>query len=447
MGKKRIGFLMVVCLLVSCLIGIQPSQAKAAGSVSAIFGGGPFVTGGEAVMNDLKSSGFNTVIIWSIHPHENGDLYINDLLVCKGGKFVGKQEWVDGWQSLKRGKTSVTRVEISVGAWGCGDFENIRALINRDGTGKDTILYRNFEALKNATGADAVNYDDESCYDVPSSVQFGKMCASMGMKVALCPYTNTYYWRGVKEKLGDIVDRVYLQCYAGGSGNNPASWKQALNMDIIPGLWCLNNGYQGDSASRVHSRMKGWRSSIEGGFMWLYDDMMKLSSPNATEDYASAINRVFTDRPTVPEQPQIGDNIAKNKKATANQSVSAETPNLAVDGSVEAYGYGNSKWCSTANGNKWLKLDLGKSYEISRWVVRHAGAGGESTEFNTKNFKLQKSMDGETWTDVDVVMNNRSSITDRKVDTFSARYVRLYITAPTQTKDNAARIYEFELYK
>lgn len=41
-------------------------QAVAAGR-SAIYGGGPFYSDGQAVMNTLRASGFTTVVLWSIH--------------------------------------------------------------------------------------------------------------------------------------------------------------------------------------------------------------------------------------------------------------------------------------------------------------------------------------------------------------------------------------------
>ena len=122
--------------------------------------------------------------------------------------------------------------------------------------------------------------------------------------------------------------------------------------------------------------------------------------------------------------------------------MSGEEPSKAVDGTVE----NNSKWCSNASGDKWLRLDLGQNYSINRWVVKHAGAGGESATWNTSDFKLQKSSDGSAFTDVDSVIGNTANITDRTVTAFTNRYVRLYITKPTSTTDGAARIYELELY-
>lgn len=430
--KKKIS-LFIVMVFVSFSILAPFNKVKAATQpVSAIFGGGPFYEKGQSVMNDLKASGFNTVMIWSIHVSSTGDLNINDNEICKNGLYVGGDTWKSQWATLKQAPTSINRIEVSIGAWGTPDFENIKALINSQGTGSNTNLYKNFKALLTATGADAVNYDDESCYDVNSAVKFGQMCTSMGYKnVTLCPYTNVSFWSGVKSNLGNVVDRVYLQCYDGGASNDPASWQSALGMKVIPGLWCRDS-----SASDVQNRLSNWYTSsgITGGFMWLYDDMLKNNL--STASYANAINTACAGN-----TPST-NNLALNKVATANHYINGENPSMAIDGAVTD----NSKWCSNVSGAKWLKIDLGQNYTIDRWVVKHAGSGGENTAWNTKNFKLQKSSDGVNWSDVDTVTGNKSSITDRNVPVFTARYVRLYITKPTNTTDPATRIYEFEVY-
>ena len=43
-----------------------------------IYGGGPFYSGGQAMMDTLRASGFTTVMIWSVHVHPNGDLVLNE---------------------------------------------------------------------------------------------------------------------------------------------------------------------------------------------------------------------------------------------------------------------------------------------------------------------------------------------------------------------------------
>jgi hypothetical protein len=78
--------------------------------------------------------------------------------------------------------------------------------------------------------------------------------------------------------------------------------------------------------------------------------------------------------------------------------------------------------------------------------VRHAGVANESTIYNSNYFRLQKSNDGNVWTDVDTVDYSLANVTDREITPQNARYWRLYITKPALNTDNTARVYELELY-
>ena len=272
----------------------DPEPVPDNGWVSAIFGGGPFTTGKRG-LKDVKAAGWDTIMLWSVHVYDDGTLYLNDIKVAENGKFVGGATMEEGWKYLKEAPTTINRIELSVGAWGTKDFEAITALINRDGTGRDTILYKNFKALADACGADAINYDDESNYNVADAVKFGKMVEDMGLKVTLCPFNQMDYWVGVYNGLGaDLCDRIYLQCYDGGAYNNVRDWFNAFGgVKIIPGYWCLHyNNSAGDTAAQVKEKLEANKRIITGGFMWLYDDMRTLSSPNKTKDYAEAIESV-----------------------------------------------------------------------------------------------------------------------------------------------------------
>ena len=76
--------------------------------------------------------------------------------------------------------------------------------------------------------------------------------------------------------------------------------------------------------------------------------------------------------------------------------------------------------------------------------MRHAGAGGESAAWDTKDFDLSVSPDGSAWTTVAQVRGNTADSTTTTV-TGSARYARLTVLTPTQNGDTAARIYELEV--
>ncbi|CAM3561820.1 GH92 family glycosyl hydrolase [Paenibacillus lupini] len=142
--------------------------------------------------------------------------------------------------------------------------------------------------------------------------------------------------------------------------------------------------------------------------------------------------------------PVVGvatSNVALNATVTSSGECNAnERASNAVDGKTD------TKWCdNTAASKKWLKLDLGKVYMVNEWAIQNAAINESNPFWNTKNFKLQKSDDGETWTDVDVVTNNVQTIVDRFVEPFAARYIRLYIDKAA-SDGNVARVYELEIY-
>lgn len=137
--------------------------------------------------------------------------------------------------------------------------------------------------------------------------------------------------------------------------------------------------------------------------------------------------------------------LALNKSATANGSCSSsETPDKAVDGNTT---YDN-KWCSGAtNGQYWLKVDLGSSMTVGRFVIYHAGAGGENSQWDTRDFNIQVSTDNANWTTVVTVTGNTSDITTNTISSRQARYILLNITNPQSSSQYvAARIYELEVF-
>lgn len=178
---------------------------------------------------------------------------------------------------------------------------------------------------------------------------------------------------------------------------------------------------------------------------YIHDGLEKESTHTyevrAKNDYESSS---FSSDVTATTMGDISYNLALNATVTANSNVANETPDNAVDGVTSD----NSKWCSTTDiGDQWLMIDLGENFDVNRWVVKHAGAGGEDSIFNTRDFVLQQSDDGINFTDVDSVMDNSEDVTDRTIDPINTRYLRLYITNPqTSTQYMATRIYEIEVY-
>ncbi|QTA37692.1 discoidin domain-containing protein [Thermosipho ferrireducens] len=135
-------------------------------------------------------------------------------------------------------------------------------------------------------------------------------------------------------------------------------------------------------------------------------------------------------------------NLALGRRAYASSNVPTEKPSMAVDGTVE----NNSKWCAVGELPHWIVIDFEKEVIISKVVIKHAEAGHEAADWNTKDFRLQVSNDATNWKDVVVVRNNTKGITIHSFAPVKARYFRLFVETPTQVGDRAARIYEIEVY-
>jgi hypothetical protein len=134
--------------------------------------------------------------------------------------------------------------------------------------------------------------------------------------------------------------------------------------------------------------------------------------------------------------------LALRKNATADSSCGGgEGPEKAVNGSWLAGS--TDKWCSTS-ANRWLQVDLGTKQRVGSVVLRHAGAGGEYPTWDTRDFDLQTSDDGSSWTTRAQVRGNTADSTTTSIGV-DARYVRVNVVTPTQDGNTAARIYELEV--
>ena len=137
-------------------------------------------------------------------------------------------------------------------------------------------------------------------------------------------------------------------------------------------------------------------------------------------------------------------NLALGKAATGSAPCgAAESADKAFNGSTSG---GNSdKWCSLVSP-QFVQVDLGAPTSVNQFVIRHAAAGGEEAALDTRDFNLQLSNDGNSFSTVVTVTGNTADVTTHNIGTATARFVRLNIVTPTQNGDPAARIYELEVY-
>ncbi|HEX4266018.1 MAG TPA: RICIN domain-containing protein [Verrucomicrobiae bacterium] len=270
---KSISARQLLCKAMVMLVLFSSAWAGA-DTVKGLYVGSDFYAPNEASQNAARISGFTRIFLSFFHIDDRGDITYNNTPVIRNGVYVGDPSWATKLAYLKKLPTTVGRIELALGGepregggHEAGSFANIRSLVAAQGTGSTSILYKDFVALKEATGAEAVQLADEDAYDLPSATALGKMVAALGMKVTFCAYTNQDFWAQARQQLGTNVDAIYVRCYGEGSGNDPASWAKTFGGSaIIPGLWG-----NVDTPTSAMLKMRAWRQApgIAGGFMWL----------------------------------------------------------------------------------------------------------------------------------------------------------------------------------
>jgi hypothetical protein len=277
------------------LCGFAASNATAAPSgYVGILGGGPIYKHVVKNINELKNSGFNELIVWSVEVGSTGDLNLNgEFPLTSKGAYVGNETYPHfpaDLAKIKRG--TVTRVTLSIGSSNYGDWENIKSLVDAQGTGPKSILYKDFAALQAALPLDAVDFDDENGYDSASTVKFAVMLGKLGYHVAMDPYTNNDYWTSVvsqiNAKRAGTVDEIHLQTYAGGDGNNPCTGWDFGGVPVNPGISDQRSAPPYLTPPQAKAAMRGWHAQcgITGGWLWIFD---QIAGTSQVHQYAHAI--------------------------------------------------------------------------------------------------------------------------------------------------------------
>jgi hypothetical protein len=308
-----------IFLLLLLAVALSGQAASAQTGFTGIFGGGPFYKNAANHITEIEHSGFTEAIVWSVEVNGTGDLNFNgEFPLTSNGVYIGAETHPDfaaNMALLKQG--TVKRITFSIGSSNFGDWQDITNLVNTQGTGPTSILYKDFQALKAAIPAlDAIDFDDENSFNSSTTISFGVMLGQLGYHVAPDAFDDSGYWTNVVSQINGqlpgTVDGVHLQAYAGGSGNNPCVGWNFGTVPVWPGLWDLD-----DTPSQVQSLMTGWNSQcgINGGFMWLYDDFV---GNGLAAQYASAINDAVSSSGFTVSGP---GRVFLNQNSTANAAI------------------------------------------------------------------------------------------------------------------------------
>ncbi|MBO4641823.1 MAG: T9SS type A sorting domain-containing protein [Bacteroidaceae bacterium] len=290
-NKSYSSFFRLLPLLTIILLGANEIAAQQV--VSGVYVGGHIRRNRPSTISTLRNSGFTYVILFNVHVESDGTLTTDGETIVKNGEYVFTKTqpyYQQDVANLKTAPTSIQRVEICIGGWGNTSYENIKKLVNSSGTASNSILYKNFKALKDALPEiDAVNNDDEHCYDAETASKFHIMMHRLGYKTTLAPYTNKSFWTSLCSKIHAsrpwAVDRVMVQCYDGGAYNNPSDW----NFSECKTRHAGRTNYQTEMNKSI-AQMETWykNKAAIGGFVWVYND----ETWNLNQ-WASAMNRTF----------------------------------------------------------------------------------------------------------------------------------------------------------
>lgn len=285
----------------------------------AIYGNGLFQDGYPTppVSYDTQvqqlNAGITTVILWSIHIHAGGDLYLNDTLFVSGGQIQYATNGTSGVNpdfpqlvsSLMTGGT-VRDLLVSVGAWGTtSDFTAWLAARDQVKT--------NLGILQSTFGVTGVDFDYEGDYTSQDQAMITTLTldvGSLGLFATYCPYTATDFWTGCltgvyrQNNQQQIVKWMNLQCYAGGGGNSPTDWALAVQDTadtgvtdayafIVPG-YAVVGADGGDPASLEQTFAGLAGTGITGGFLWNSGGIWSTEASEGQgaplpSDYAQAI--------------------------------------------------------------------------------------------------------------------------------------------------------------
>lgn len=274
---------------------------------SAIYACGHIRRNRAQAITNLRNSGYTTAILFNIDVQPDGSLTTDfnwgtqqaaeaGGIICQNGEYVFDKyqpDYIKDITDLLKAPTSISRLEFCIGGWGNGSYGHIKNLINSDGTGEETMLYRNFKALREVLPeVVAINNDQEQDYDINTVTAFHLMLAEIGFKTTIAPYTNRSFWQQLVSTLNadsEICDIVYLQTYGGGAWNNPNDWKVFGDIPMYIGFDCEASA----DISLMQTNFTRWRDNCDtkGGFLWNYN-----SEARNLNEWATTINRIY---PTV----------------------------------------------------------------------------------------------------------------------------------------------------
>ena len=221
------------------------------------------------------------------------------------------------------------------------------------------------------------------------------------------------------------------------------------NMAFIANTPC----YAGDANAIINqftNQIKAWDGnsplflSAQGNVWAMTPSALKniLKKLNKIEGAEDKVELMRADHffALINEANGLAFDLSLSSKVTATATSNNDKIGLTLDGNPT----GESVWVAAEAGQQTITYDLGGTYDISRYLIRHAGDNGMDASLNTKDYTVEVSTDGTNWTLVDDYRGNTANVTDIDIDAVKASQIR--ITIKDAGADGIARIADVEIY-
>ncbi|HEV2805403.1 MAG TPA: hypothetical protein VGW57_10790 [Chthoniobacterales bacterium] len=277
----------------------------------------------DSQLKATGSSGFNNILLWSLHvnqanPKKNialGDLTWNDTLLVSSQTGKAVFDPTKSFTKLAGRLRTLAgkKIFFSIGAGGTSDFTTIKQLYSTP-QGQTTLQNNLGALLQNLAMVTGFDFDVEDCFDVPSTAWLTEILATkFNVAVTYCPYFNQGWWEQCLESVYQNLKKqpviwFNLQCYSGGTGQDPISWANAIKQNqkkngvanastfIVPGYAANNKAGDGPGIcpSQFTTTLAPYKGKVGGAFVWnsqhIFGDPAPCNGSTATiNDYANAI--------------------------------------------------------------------------------------------------------------------------------------------------------------
>ena len=135
-------------------------------------------------------------------------------------------------------------------------------------------------------------------------------------------------------------------------------------------------------------------------------------------------------------------NVTINKPTTANNMFAPFAPSRAVDSVISAA----NRWVSS-EVPAYLQVDLQGLCWINQYTANFMGSVNWPSNYNLSDFKVQSSMDGSNWTDIETFTGNTANQLNRTVTPRQAKFLRVYITKGLTCNNGVASIVDFQAFE